>query len=128
MNMTSKMRACCRTQKQLAIGRSIGGDLLQTFAHDCALAWLEMIPGVEFSWPHELRVVLRGRQVLADEGSGRLQGLSRGIVHILPGRFPFEDEVADEDARDGAVRDALAGIACGNEVRLSPGLKPMNAQ
>ena len=97
--------------------------MLQTLADNRPLPGLELVIGTDLARRDVLGEVLGSGQVLAEERAGRLHRLARGIVHLLPGALPLEDQVADQHAGDRAVGDALAGIAGDDEGALFAGVE-----
>ena len=111
VDVASQMRAHARPDVQRAVAVAACRQPLQAVDEDAALAGLQRLDGLELARQQVLCEILDRRHVLADVGADRLGGLARRIVDAFPRARARHDQVPEEQAGQGAVRDPLARIA-----------------
>src|SRR4051812_5787657 len=89
---------------------AIHSNFLQSFAHDRAGAWLHLVLSRDFAAREIFRVLLGDVEIFFYKFTRRSDRLSRWIVKRLP-RIRFsQDQIADQEPRDRAVRQAHSAV------------------
>src|SRR5688572_3922853 len=117
INDATEMRANRPALVPFASLITIDGNLFQTAADDCASSRSDRNLSGNVSAGGPIAILRRDVQVFFGKIFSRAERFSRRIVQSSPRILAALDQVGEQHARDGAVRDAVARVA-GRDVNI----------